>query len=191
LMSLEPGMRARRAVPASIAFAVLGPLKLWLLARIFRLRSAGGTLAVAAAVIFALPLLPYVIEIESTTVSIRQGLYLGLSWLGAPILAWAMTPGAGRWTSAWTEDNPDPRLTRRIALVAPLLLSTLYYAHVLGWSSLSDLSLSMAQLAPCALVLTVAAVRRIAADFAGPAELLAWVGTGATLVMAYSSPYST
>ncbi len=186
LMSLEPGMRARRAVPASIAFAMLGPIKLWLLARVFRLRSAGGPLAVAGAVIFLLPLLPYVVELESTTVSVRQGLYLGLSWLGAPVLGWAFTPNARRWTSAWTEDNPDPWLTRNIANVAPFLVTALYYAHVLGWSSLSDLSLSVAQLAPSVLVVTIALATR-----GGPAEFVSWVGTGATLLTAYYSPAST
>jgi hypothetical protein len=191
LMSLEPGMRARRAVPASLAFAALGPLKLLLLARVFRLRSAGGTLAVAGAVIFALPLLPYVIELESTMVSTRQGLYLGLSWLAAPVLGWAFSPSARRWTSGWTEENPDPWLTRRIAFVAPFIVSAMYFAHVLGWSSLSDLSLSMAQFAPCALVITVVSARRISADAAGLAELLAWAGSGATLLMAYHAPFST
>lgn len=192
LMSLEPGMRARRAVPASIAFALLGPVKLWLLSRVFRLRDARGPLAVGGAVILALPLLPYIVELESTVVSVRQSLYLGLSWLGAPILGWAFTPRARQWTSAWTSDNPDPWLTRRIAAAAPFLVAVLYVIHVLGWRSLSDLSLSPAQMAPYLLVLTCMAALRMAREqAAGFAEFLAWVGTGATLWTAYFSPHST
>lgn len=191
LMSLEPGMRARRVVPVSLAFALLGPVKLWLLARVFRLRGAAGTLAVGGTVIFALPLLPYVIEIESTVVSVRQSLYLGLSWLGAPILAWAFTPKARQWTSAWTSDGPDPWLTRRIAAAAPFLVAALYVIHGLGWSSLSDLSLSPAQAAPYLLVLTGMGASRAARDFPGRAEFLAWAGSGAALWTACFSPFST
>jgi hypothetical protein len=191
LMSLEPGMRARRAVPASIAFALLGPVKLWLLSRVFRLRNAGGPLAIAGSVILALPLLPYIVELESTVVSVRQSLYLGLTWLGAPLLGWAFTPRARQWTSAWTADAPDPWLTRNIAAVAPFLVSTLFVIHSIGWRSLSDLSLSPAQAAPYLLVLTVVAALRVAREAPGFAEFLSWIGSGATLWSAYFSPFST
>jgi hypothetical protein len=191
LMSLQPGMRARRAIPASLVFALLGPLKLWMLARLFRLRSARGALAVCGTVLAALPLLPYVIELESTTVAVRQSLYLGLSWLGAPVLGWALTRSARRWTSGWTEAEPNPRLTRRIALVAPLLVCVLFAAHVVGWRSLSDLSLSPAQAAPYFLAATCAAAARLALRRPRSAEFLAWAGAGATLGTAALSPGST
>ena len=40
MLSLAPGMRARRAVPISALLAFLGPVKLCLLAYVFRLRFA-------------------------------------------------------------------------------------------------------------------------------------------------------
>lgn len=191
LMSLEPGMRARRAIPASLVFALLGPIKLCLLAYVFRLRSARPALAVAGTVVLLLPLLPYAIELESTLVSVRQSIYMVLSWLGAPVLLWAFSPAARRWTSQWTEDNPDPWLTRRIAFIAPFLVAGLYGAHVLGWRSLSDLSLSPAQVAPYVLAATVAVVYPLAGRLPGRAEFVAWIGAGVTLWAAGFSPHST
>ena len=191
VLSLEPGMRARRAIPASVVFAVLGPLKLWLLARIFRLKSARGALAVAAAVVAALPLLPYAVELESTAVSVRNGIYLAISWAAAPVLAWAFTPAARRWTSGWTENEPDPWLTRRIALVSPFLVVGLFAAHIVGWSSLSDLALSPALAAPYVLAATCAAVVRFAATRPRAAEFAGWIGTGATLLAAAAAPSET
>ena len=190
VMSLEPGMRARRAIPASLVFALLGPIKLWLLARIFRLQSARGALAVIGSIVAALPLLPYAVELESTSLSIRNSIYLAISWVGAPVLAWAFTPAARGWTSAWTESERDPWLTRRIALVAPFLVVGLFAAHVVAWNSLSDLALSPALAAPYLLAATCAVVVRLAtqprlAEFAG------WIGTGATLLAAATAPSET
>lgn len=191
ILSLEPGMRARRAIPASVVFALLGPVKLWLLARIFRLRSARGPLAVAASVIAALPLLPYAVEFESTAVSLRNSIYLVISWVGAPVLGWAFTPAARRWTSGWTENESDPWLTRRIALVAPFLVVVLFGAHVIAWSSLSDLRLSMALAAPYLLAATCAAAVHHASSHPRAAEFLGWAGAGMTLLAANLAPSET
>ena len=191
VMSLEPGMRARRAIPASAVFAILGPLKLWLLARIFRLKNARGALAVAGSVVAALPLLPYAVELESTAVSVRNGIYLAISWAAAPVLAWAFTPGARRWTSGWTENEPDPWLTRRIVLVSPFLVVGLFAAHVVGWSSLSELALTPALVAPYVLAATCAVVVRLAPSTPRTAELAGWIGTGLTLLAAATAPSET
>jgi hypothetical protein len=190
LMSLEPGMRARRAIPASLILSLLGPIKLWLLARIFRLRSARGALAVIGSIVAALPLLPYAVELESTSVSVRNSIYLAISWVGAPVLAWAFTPAARRWTSAWTESERDPWLTRRIALVAPFLVVGLFLAHVVAWNSLSDLALSPALMAPYLLAATCAVVGRMATQ-ARRAEFAGWIGTGAALLAAATAPSET
>jgi hypothetical protein len=191
VLSLEPGMRARRAIAASVVFSLLGPFKLWLLARIFRLKSARGALAVIGTVVAALPLLPYAVELESTSGSVRQSIYLVISWVGAPILGWAFTRQARRWTSGWTENEPDPWLTRRIALVSPFLVAGLFAAHVIGWRSLSDLSLSPALAAPYLLAATCAAAVRCAASHPRWAEFAGWIGSGATLLAAGLAPSET
>lgn len=191
VMSLEPGMRARRAIPASLIFALLGPIKLWLLARIFRLKNARSALALVSGILAALPILPYAVEVESTAISVRNSIYLVISWTAAPVLGWAFTPAARRWTSGWTENEPDPWLTRRIALVAPFLLIGLFAAHVVGWSSLSDLALSPALAAPYVLAATCAMVVRLAPSTPRAAELAGWIGTGLTLLAASTSPSET
>jgi hypothetical protein len=184
LISLAPGMRARRAVPTSIAIALLGPIKLWLLARVFRLRSARAPLAVASAALLAIPLLPYATEMVHPTR--RDAVYMITTWLGAPLLAWACTPSARRWTSAWLADPEEPRF-RRIAAVAPFLVVALFTAHSLVWSHISSLSLARALFAPHVLVLTAVAAIRAAAVSSARAEFVAWAGSGATLWMAAAS----
>jgi hypothetical protein len=191
VMSLKSGMRARRAIPASVVFALLGPVKLWLLARIFRLRSARGALAVAGSVVAALPLLPYAVELESTAISVRNSIYLVISWAGAPVLGWAFLPSARRWTSGWTEEEPDPWLTRRIVLVSPFLVVGLFAAHVVGWSSLSELSLTPALAAPYLLAAACAIAARYASGAPRASEFLGWAGAGATLLAAACAPSET
>ncbi|HVE40508.1 MAG TPA: hypothetical protein VNM14_11500 [Planctomycetota bacterium] len=178
LISLAPGMRARRAIPTSIALAVLGPIKLALLAVVFRLRGARAPLAVTGVVLLALPLVPYLTEIVHPTR--RETVYLLSTWLGAPLLCWAFSPSARRWTSAWLADPREPRF-RRIAALAPFLVASMFSVHGLVWSVISSLTLTPAHAAPFLLALTAIAALRLSSVGSGKAELVAWVGSGATL----------
>ena len=188
LLSLAPGMRARRAVPVSVALALLGPAKLWLLSFVFRLRSARPALGVAGLALLALPLIPYATELVDPIH--RQMVYLIVSWLGAPLLGWACTRTARRWTSAWMEDAQEPRF-RRIALIVPFLVASLFIAHGLMWSFVATLSLTPAQAAPYVLAVSCLAAARIATRSSRKAEFVAWVGAGATLWAASLSDSST
>jgi hypothetical protein len=178
LISFAPGMRARRAIPASIGLALLGPIKLWLLAVVFRLRSARSPLAVTGLVLLALPLLPYLTEIVEPTR--RESVYLISTWLGAPIFCWAFSPSARGWTSAWLTDPREPRF-HRIAAVAPVLVASMFSAHGLMWSAQSSLTLTPAHAAPFLLVVTAQLALRLSRGSSAKAELVAWTGTGATL----------
>jgi len=188
LLSLAPGMRARRAVPASVALALLGPAKLWLLAVVFRLRSARAPLLVSGLALLALPLLPYLTELVEPTR--RETVYLIVVWLGAPLLAWACSPAAARWTSAWLDDDQEPRF-RRIARIAPLLVAGLIIAHGLLWSAIASLSRTPALVAPYFLVVAAMAASRWATPLPRAAEFAAWAGTGAALISAALSESST
>jgi len=181
LLSLAPGMRARLAVPVSVTLAVLGPVKLGLLAVVFRLRSARGMLAVSGLALLAMPLLPYLTELVEPTR--RQSVYLAMVWLGAPLLAWACTPAARRWTSAWMEDAGEPRF-ERIARVAPILLAGMFIAHGFLWSFIASLSLTPALAAPYLLAFSGLAARRLALFRPRTAEFVAWLGTGTGLEIA-------
>jgi hypothetical protein len=178
LVSLAPGMRARRAIPTSVALALLGPAKLWLLAVVFRLRSARAPLGIAGLAVVAIPLIPYATEIAHP--ACRETVYLITTWLGAPLLAWALTPRARRWSSAWLADPEEPRF-RRIAAAAPFLVVAFLTAHSLVWSVISSLHLTLAHAAPYLLVVTAFAAARAAARSMAKAEFLAWAGSGATL----------
>src|SRR5205807_2099633 len=158
LLSLGPGMRARKAVPVSVALAFLGPVKLCLLARVFRLRNVRVPLVIAGLTLLLLPLLPYLTELVDPTR--RQSAYLIVSWLGAPLLAWACTPAAQRWTSSGVDQ--DERL-RRIIRVAPILIAALFIAHGLVWSLIATLALTWAQAAPYLLAISASAAARLAA----------------------------
>ena len=188
LLSLAPGMRARLAVPVSITLAVLGPVKLGLLAVVFRLRSARGMLVVSGLALLAMPLLPYLTELVEPTR--RQSVYLALFWLGAPLLAWAWSPSARRWTSAWRDDAGEPRL-QRIARVAPLLLAGMFIAHGFLWSFIASLSLTPALAAPYLLAVSGLAARRLALLRPRTAEFIAWLGTGTVLEIASLTESST
>ncbi len=188
LLSLAPGMRARKAVPVSVALALLGPLKLCLLATVFRLRSARGPLVVAGLALLLLPLLPYLTELVDPIR--RQTVYLIVSWLGAPLLAWACTPAAQRWTSSWIADDQDARL-RRIIRVVPVLIAVLFIAHGLVWSVIATLTLTWAQAAPYILAIAASAAARLAPYRPRTAEFLAWAGAGSTLWAASLSDAST
>jgi hypothetical protein len=178
LISLAPGMRARRAIPTSIALALLGPIKLALLAVVFRLRNARVPLVVIGHVLLALPLLPYLTELVHPTR--RETVYLVSTWLGAPLFCWALGPSARRWSSAWLADPQEPRF-RRIAAVAPVLVALMFSAHGLVWSVISSLSLTPAHAAPFLLAITAIAALRLSAVNSAKAELVAWAGSGATL----------
>jgi hypothetical protein len=188
LLSLAPGMRARLAVPVSVMLAVLGPVKLWLLASVFKLRSARTPRIVLGVALLAMPLLPYLTELVPPIG--RQTSYLILTWLGAPRLVWACTPSARRWTSAWVDDDGEPRL-RRIAAVAPLLVAVLFIAHGLLWSFIATLTLTPALAAPYLLGLFGGVAIKVAARRPRTAEFMAWLGTGTTLGTAALTDPST
>lgn len=188
LLSLAPGMRARKAVPVSVALALLGPLKLCLLAYVFRLRNVRLPLVISGLALLLLPLLPYLTELVDPTR--RQTVYLIVSWLGAPLLAWACTPAAQHWTSSWMAQDHDERL-RRIIRVAPVLIAALFIAHGLVWSFIATLNLTWAQAAPYLLVISGSAAARLAARRPRTAEFIAWAGTGSTLWAATLSDGST
>lgn len=187
-ISFEPGMRARRVVPASLAFALLGPVKVWLLARVFRLRGAAAALRIAGLAVLALPLLPYLTEIAGA--GRREAAHLAVSWFGAPLLAWALSDGSRRWTSAWLDGVEDPRL-RRLARLAPFLVTGFFLFHTVLWGYAASLSRSFAQAAPFVLVLLGTAAWRLAAIDPLRAELAAWVGSGLTLACAVLAPPET
>ena len=184
LVSVAPGMRARHAIPTSVGLALLGPVKLWLLARVFRLRSARVPLAIASVVVLAGPLIPYLTEIVHPTR--RDLVHLLTTWLGAPLFCWSLTPSARQWTSAWLTDPREPRF-RRIAAVAPVVVSALFAGHGLAWSVISTLTLTPAHAAPFLLALTALGSVRLSAARPAKAELIAWCGTGATLWAASST----
>jgi len=178
LLSLAPGMRARRAVPVSVLLALLGPVKLWLLASVFKLRSAKPTLLVVGLALLILPLLPYLTELVAPPR--RDAAYLVITWLGAPLLAWACSPAARRWTSAWAGESPDPRV-RQIVLVAPMLVAALFIAHGLMWSFVASLPLVPAIAAPYLLALSALAAARFSVTRPRVAEFIAWGGTASAL----------
>jgi hypothetical protein len=180
-MSLAPGMRARVAVPASLTFALFGPVKLALLARIFRLKGVGAFLATSGAALFLLPLLPYGIEGAGPLDPSRRLAHLFIFWLGAPLLGWALArPG-------WRTEEIDGLRARRIALAAPFLVAGLFVVHAAAWSAFPALAWTPAHGAP--YVLTVFTIW--AARLSGRrAELAAWAGgLGAIAAAASYGPW--
>lgn len=175
-LSLAPGMRARYVVPASLLFAAFGPLKLALLARVFRLPGTGRFLAVAGAAVFALPLLPYAIEAAGGD-DARRLAHLRVFWLGAPLLGWALARPA--WRAAADEDLR----ARRIAVAVPLLVAGLFISHAAMWSSFPALRLTPAHASPYLLVMFALGADRLSGR---RAELAAWAG--ALLAMGTSTP---
>jgi hypothetical protein len=181
LLSLAPGMRARVAFPVSVGLAVSGPVKLYLLASVFKLRSARSPLCITGLALFAMPLLPYLTELVPPMR--RETVYLTINWLGAPLLAWACMPPARRWTTALLDDAAEPRL-RRIARVAPLLVAALFIAHGLMWGFIATLSMTPALAAPYLLALFALTSIQLAPSRPRMAEFTAWLGTGTTLASA-------
>ncbi|HEX7896679.1 MAG TPA: hypothetical protein VF950_02905 [Planctomycetota bacterium] len=166
-MSLAPGMRARVAVPASLLFAFFGPVKLALLARVFRLKGAGAFVAVAGTAVFLLPLLPYAIEGAGPLDASRRLAHLYVFWLGAPLLGWALArPG-------WKAEEVDGLRARRIAIAAPFLVAGLFVAHAASWCAFAGLALTPAHGAPYALTVFLLWAARLDGR---RAELAAWAG---------------
>jgi hypothetical protein len=182
-MSLAPGMRAREALPASLLFALAGPLKLVLLARVFRLRDAGPTLAVAGASVVLAALLPYAIEAAGPADGPRQAAQLFASWLGAPLLGWALT------RRAWTPATSDEIRVHRIARCVPFAIAGLFAAHATAWSTLQGLGLSPAHAAPWVLAAALVAAGRLRSP--GRAEFAAWAGTALSLGAGLAAPGGT
>ena len=151
-LSLEPGMRARKAVPASLLLAACGPLKVWLLARVFGVRRDGALVAVAAWTTALLPLLPYAIELAGPFAKHRQAAHLAVFWLSAPLLAWA----ASRRAAAWVGDATADARAARLAVAVPLLIPALFAVHGAAWTALPDLAFSPAHLAPHLLAVAAA-----------------------------------
>ena len=181
LMSLASGMRARRALPASLLLALLGPLKVWLLARLFRIRGAGGTLTLAGLASAALPLLPYAIEAAGHGEVLRRSAHLAAFWLGAPLFGWALTRRAGSWSTAWARDARDGEMTYRIATAVPYLVAGLFVAHGVAWSLFPGLVLSAAHGAPYAMAAACVVSSRLAGLGSRWAEPAAWAGSAAAL----------
>jgi len=150
------------------------------LARVFRLRSARGPLIVSSLALLAMPLLPYLTELVDPTR--RETVYLAITWLGAPLLAWACTPSARRWTSAWMEDARSAPAANRARRSGPDRL--LFIAHGLMWSLIASLSLTPALAAPYVLAFSGLAASRLAALRPRAAEFVAWLGTGTGLEIA-------
>lgn len=175
-LSLAPGMRARLAIPASLLFAALGPIKLALLARVFRLSGSRSFLATAGLVVFALPLLPYALEAAGSSDDVRRLAHLFIFWLGAPLLGWALT------RPAWTLGDVEEPRARRIAWAAPALVAGMFLVHGVMWSTYPSLRMTAAHAAPFVLV-----VFTLWADRLGGrrAELAAW--TGSLLALAAAS----
>ena len=177
-LSLEPGMRARVAVPASLLFACLGPVKLALLARVFNLH-ARAFVAVAGAAVFLLPLLPYAVEGAGPSDAARRLAHLFVFWLGAPLLGWALArPG-------WGTEEVDGLRVRRIARAAPFLVAGLFVVHAATWSTFPGLSLTPAHGAPYALVVLLVWALRLGGR---RAELAAWAGALGGMALATLGP---
>lgn len=166
-MSLEPGMRARVALPASVVFAALAPVKLVLLAKVFRLRGVRPFLALAGSVVFLLPLLPYIVEGAPVAGAARASAHVLVTWLGAPLLGWALVRGA------WRTEEGDGDRVRRIARVVPFLLFASFISHVSIWSTYADLGLTPAHAAPYVLLIFFIGAARLRGF---RAELATWVG---------------
>jgi hypothetical protein len=180
-------MRARHAVPASLAVALLGPAKILLLARVFRLRSSGLLVTITGGTAFLLPLLPYAVELAGPTESLRQILHLSLFWLGAPLLGWALSKRASGWTSDWAGEEPDPRIVR-LSRVIPFLVTGLFVVHGLVWSTFPGLVRSPALASPYLLVAFSLGARRLARRQSRQAEPTAWAGAALALWAAASAP---
>jgi hypothetical protein len=190
VLSLEPGMRARRAVPASLAVALLGPAKILLLSRVFRLRSSGLLVTVTGLTAFFLPLLPYAVELAGPAESLRQDLHLSIFWMGAPLLGWALSKGASGWTSEWAATASDPRIPR-LARIVPFLAVGLFVIHGLAWSAFPGLILSPALAAPYFLAAFSMGTRRLAHRLSRQAEPTAWAGAALALWSAAGAPAPT
>ncbi len=185
-MSWEPGMRARKAVPASVALALLAPLKLWALARVFRLRGAG-PLLVAGLAATVLPLLPYVIELAGPWDVARRTVHLGLFSLGAPLLGWAL----GRPAREWTAEGEEDIRVQRIAAALPFVVAGLFAVHAAGWTALPGLELSPAHAASHILAAALVSAARLAPHRPRLAEFLAWMGSASGLALSLFPPRET
>ena len=185
-MSLAPGMRARQAVPATLALAFLAPVKVWMLARLYRLRQAGSILLPSALLIALMPLLPYVIEAAGPAE--RPGAHLAVFWLGAPLFGWGFTKAARGWTSRWARDVLDHVRVSRIAGAAPFIVVALFVVHGAAWSTFPGLGLSPAHVAPYVLAAACAIAGRLALAGSRGAELIGWAGAAAALLATAISP---
>ncbi len=184
-MSLAPGMRAREAIPASLMLAFAGPFKLWLLARVFRLRGTGTALALSGAALLLVPLLPYAVEASGPGEGARQAAHLFATWLGAPLLGWAMT------RRAWTPGEDEGVRALRIARLAPFVVLALFLVHASAWSSFPGLGLTPAHAAPYLLAAFLVLAERGAGRRPRAAELSAWVGGAASLLACLGAPPAT
>jgi hypothetical protein len=188
-MSFAPGMRARRALPAGLVLALLGPLKVWMLARVFRLREAWPILVPVGLLVASMPLLPYVIEAAGPLDASRRSAHLAVFWMGAPLFAWGFAKRARAWTSRYAGGVADYLRVGRIADAAPFLSVALFMVHGGAWSTFPGLGLSFAHVAPYLLAAACVAAGRLAIRGSRGAELMAWTGaTGALVATAASSP---
>lgn len=188
LMDLGPGMRLRRALSASAILAVLGPVKLLVLARVFRIRRGGPVLAVGSMVLAAIPLLPYAVDAAPTFGEHRQAAQLVAAWLGAPLLGWACTRAARRWFTEWAWDEESLSMTRRIALAIPALMVAGFAVHAAALGTLPELRISGTHFAPYVLVSALVLAARMARRHPAAAEAVAWIGSAIALTLAALPP---
>lgn len=182
------GPRGRIAMGSSVVFGALAAVKLLLLARVFRLRGAAAPLAVAAAALVAMPLVPYLVEFAGQEAPARVATHLGISWLGALLLGWAFVRESRSWTSGFATDDWSVEVARRIASAAPFIAAIAWAGHGVAWSCFLNVPLSPAHAAPYVLVGASAwAARRMSAS-SRQAELCAWAGAAVALFAAALAP---
>jgi hypothetical protein len=174
----------RAALPVAAALGVLDVAKLALLCRLFRLRGADGSFAVAASALFALPVLPHLVDAAGGRDVVRDALHLGLSSAGAAMFAWALLRRRGWWSELVTDDW-SATVLRRLETVLPFVVTGMSVVHVMAWSAYLSVPLSPAHGAPWILVAGAAlAVRLARAERPGLAELAAWAASGGALLAA-------
>ncbi len=173
------------------AFAALGPVKLMLLAFVFRIRGAIAPILVASAVLVAIPLLPNAIEAAAGHDTIREPLHLAFTWLGAGLLAWALLSKPAPFWSDLITDDWSAVVTSRVASVLPLLITALFAVHAAAWSVYLAVPLTPAHGAP--FLLAAGAAHSVwLARSARPAaaELAAWVAAGGAVLAAARLPWA-
>lgn len=181
------GRRARIAMSASACLAVLGVAKVALLARVFRLRGADALVRTSGAIVAALPLVPYLVEVAGPSSPARDAVYMALVWTGAIVLGWALLPSTRRWTSALVDGAWAATVRGRLGVALPLLVAGFVAGHGAAWSRFLSIPLSTAHAAPYLLVAGAAVTMRLVRVPAA-AELAAWLTAALALAAGALGP---